>query len=261
MLTHNIDPVLTTILSLEIRYYGIVYALGFVLTLLWLLYFREKLNLTKDEIYDLVFYSMLGVIIGGRLFHVIFWEPSYYLSQPWKILFLWEGGMAYHGGLVGVIVAGWIYCKKKSLSFLKLADFVSIPAVFGLALGRLANFTNAELYGPITNVAWCFDFGDGLCRHPYQLYAAAKRFAIAGVLAGIFFTKKTKEGFLFWMMIFLMGIGRLFLDFYRDDPFLILGLSMGQWMSLAMALVSGYILWKKYKKDLKSLFSKEKKTI
>jgi len=253
MYIHNINPVLLEFFNLEIRYYGLAYVLGFFIVLLWLMYYRGEMGMSKDEVYDFLFYITLGIIIGSRLFHIVFWEPTYYFSHPWKIMYLWEGGMAFHGGLVGSIVAGWIYAKKKGVSFWKLADIMAIPSVIALALGRLANFTNAELYGPLTNVSWCVDFGDGQCRHPYQIYAALKRFAVAGILIAMTWKKKYKDGFVFWMMIFLLGLGRFALDFLREDK-LYLGLSVGQWMSLAMVFVASYILWKKHKSDLRKLF-------
>lgn len=253
MWTYSLDPVLFSLGSLEIRWYGVIYALGFLLGLFFLLESREKLGLSKDKIYDLLFYLMLGDIIGARLFHVLFWEPSFYFANPLQILFLWKGGLAFHGGLVGICLAAYIYCRKKKVSFLKVADVLTIPSLIGLGLGRIANFINGELVGRVTDVSWCVNFGDGLCRHPYVLYSAVKRFALAGVLYGIQRSFVLKEGFLFYSMILLMGIGRFFLDFYRED-ILYGGLSVGQWMSLAMVVVGILILLKNYHQDLRKIF-------
>ncbi len=253
MWVHNIDPSIVSLGVLEIRYYGLVYVLGFLFGIFWVMYYRRELGLEKDDVYDMMFYIMLGVIIGSRLFNIVFWDFSYYLSQPWKIFYLWEGGMAFHGGLVGAVVAGWWFCKKKNVSFWKVADVLAVPAIIALGLGRVANFINGELVGPVTNVSWCVDFGDKLCRHPYQLYSAVKRFAIAGILISVARVRTYKEGFIFWLMVFLMGAGRFFLDFYREDV-LYYSLSVGQWMSLVMVIVSVVVLVKGYRKDLGKVF-------
>ncbi|MDP3728369.1 MAG: prolipoprotein diacylglyceryl transferase [bacterium] len=253
MWAYNLNPVLFSIWSLEIRWYGIIYAFGFLLALFFLLKNRREIGLNKDESYDLLFYLMLGDIIGARLFHVLFWEPSFYFSNPLQILYLWNGGLAFHGGLVGVILAAWVYCRKKKISFLKVADLLSIPALIGLGLGRIANFINGELVGTVTTVSWCVDFRDGLCRHPYVLYSAVKRFALAGVLYGLQKYRIFKEGFIFWLMIFGLGIGRFVLDFMREDV-LYLGLSVGQWMSLLMLVLALAVLFHGYKDDLRKIF-------
>lgn len=253
--TQSLDPVLLHLGPLEIRYYGLVYVLGFLAAYWFLNYERKRgrLSATKEDLYDLLFYLMLGVILGGRLFHVFFWNPSYYLQNPLQIFAIWKGGMAFHGGLVGTAIAAWYFSKKKNISFWKLADILVIPAALFLAFGRLANFVNNELYGPVTNVAWCIYFpGVEGCRHPYQLYAALKRCAVFLFL--LFLNKKTwKEGFLFWNFLTLFGIGRFILDFWRADA-TFLGLSAGQWYSIPMFVLGSYMLWTKYRADLRRIF-------
>ena len=250
MFVHNFDPVLLNLGPLEIRYYSIPYIVGFLLVW-WILHKQYKqLKITKDQAGDITFWLTVGVIIGSRLYSTLVWYPSYYLSQPWKILYLWEGGMAFHGGVIGIIVAAYYLAKKYKISFGKLADILTIPVVFALALGRLANFINGELYGPVTNVPWCVQFPDAEgCRHPYQIYSALKRFAMVGVLL-LLNKKKHKDGFLFWITLLLFGIGRFLLDFVREDT-LYASLSIGQWSSLLLAVIAGYALLKYYKKDLK----------
>jgi len=249
MWTPTLDPVLFELFGLEIRYYGLVYVIGMLFSIFFLLRAREKLGLSKDEVYDFVFYLMLGVVIGSRVFHVLFWEPAYYLSDPVKIFYVWQGGMAFHGGLVGVVLASLWYCRRKKVSFFKVTDILTVPALIALGLGRIANFINAELVGTVTNVSWCVNFGDGVCRHPYVLYSAVKRFAIAGLLFSLQRRTAFKEGFLFWLMILLMGVGRFLLDFYREDV-LYLGLSVGQWMSLVLVVLGAMVLLRKYREDL-----------
>lgn len=192
---------------------------------------------------------MIGVILGARLVHVLFWEPAYYLANPLEILAIWRGGLAFHGGLVGVIIGVGYFCKKNNVSIAKVADTLTIPAVFALGLGRIANFINGELWGTVTNVEWCVYFPEAEgCRHPVQIYSALKRWIIGGILL-LLARKEHKDGFIFWMFVTLFGIGRFFIDFIREDT-LYFGLSMGQIWSLGMVLVGLYVLWTYYKSDL-----------
>ncbi len=253
MWTYSLDPVIVSLWGLQIRWYGIVYALGFLFTLWFILKSREELKISKDDAYDLVFYIMIGTVLGARIFHVLFWEPSYYFANPLEILYIWKGGLAFHGGLVGAVFGGLIYCRKKSISFFKVADILTIPGLVGLGFGRIANFINGELVGTVTNVSWCVNFGDGLCRHPYVLYSAAKRFIFVGVIYWVSKRNMYKEGFLFWLMLLFLGIGRFFLDYLREDV-LYFGLSMGQWMSIGLALFAGVILFYRYRANLRNVF-------
>jgi phosphatidylglycerol---prolipoprotein diacylglyceryl transferase len=252
MWVHNLNPTLLDLGFLEIRYYGLVYVLGFVFALFWLLKYRREIGFSKDQVYDLVFYVILGGIVGARLFHVLFWEPAYYFADPLKILFFWEGGMAFHGGIVGGLIAAWLFHRQKKFKFWKVADLLTIPMIIVFAIGRLANFINAELPGTVTNVKWCVDFGDGSCRHPAQLYAFGKR-VLVGVVLYFVSRKEHKDGFLFFLMITLLGLGRFFVDFVRED-ILYLGLSMGQWTSLAMFIIGLGILLKWYRQDFRKIF-------
>jgi len=161
MWVHNFNPVLLDLGVLEIRYYGLVYVLGFVFALFWLLKYRREIDFSKDQVYDLVFYLILGGIVGARLFHILFWEPSYYFAEPLKMLFFWEGGMAFHGGIIGGLIGAWLFHSQKKFKFWKVADLLTIPMIIVFAVGRLANFINGELIGTVTNAKWCVDFGDG----------------------------------------------------------------------------------------------------
>ena len=256
MFIHNLDPVLLHLGPLEIRYYGLVYILGFFLAAWWMKYLVKKhmLDLEDEEIWDLSFYLLVGVIIGSRL-GMIFWQPSFYLNDPIEILKIWNGGMSFHGGFLGIIAALYWYSKKKNIKFLKLADILSIPAIFALALGRIANFINGELWGRTTDVNWCVVFPqkDELCRHPSQLYAAGKRFVVFGWLLFLSLKNKFKDGFIFWNFILFEGLGRIIVDFYRQD-ILYYGFSRGQWMSLVMVIVAIYALMMYYEEDIKRIF-------
>lgn len=253
MWAYSINPVLLHLGPLQIRWYGVIYALGFVLALWFLLKARDKLGMSKEDVYDFLFFLMIGVVLGARIFHVLFWEPAYYFAHPIEVFYVWQGGLAFHGGLVGAMLVGYFYCKKKKISLWKMADVLSIPAVIGLGLGRIGNFINKEIVGTVTTVPWCVNFGDGLCRHPYVLYSATKRFLIAGLLYWLQQSFVLTEGFLFWVMFFLLGLGRFFLDFTRED-IRYYGLSVGQWMSLVMVLIGGAVLLWKYYNDLRKIF-------
>ena len=256
MITLNLDPFLLQLGSLQIRYYGLVFVLGFVVALFVLQRSIKKgyLLLSKEKEYDLVFYLLVGIIIGARIFHILFWNLEYYLADPLKILFIWQGGLSFHGGLLGAVFSLYIFTRKHHIPFWRTADILTLPAIFVLALGRVANFINQEILGTITQVPWCVKFlrADPLnCRHPIQLYAALGRFFTFFVL--LQFNKKHKDGFIFWMFLFLIGVGRLFLDFLRED-LRYLGLSAGQWFSILLILFGGYVLFRFYKDDLRYTF-------
>ncbi len=256
MWVHNLNPVLLNVGPLEIRWYGLVYVLGFFLTVWWMQYVQNKgaLSLTKDEIWDFVFYLMLGVLVGSRLF-MIFWNPEIYLFKPWNLIKIWEGGMSFHGGFVGIVTAAWLYCKKKKLHFLKIADILSVPTIFALALGRIANFINGELVGRVWEGKWCVVFPDygPECRHPNMIYSFFQRMAVFGWLFFLTFWKEFKPGFIFWNFMFWEGLGRIVVDFFREDA-LYLGFSLGQWFSSVMVVVATIAFVKYYREDWKKVF-------
>lgn len=244
---HNLDPVLVNLGPLEIRYYGLAYVLG-ALFAYWMLERARKnghLALTKDGISDLVGWLVLGVLIGSRVFYVLFYNLSFYIDNPLKIFAVWEGGMAFHGGFVGIVLATYLFCRRKKLSFFHIADILSAPLMFALALGRIANFINGELFGKITNVSWCVIVPpESVCRHPYQLYDGLKRFLLVGWLMYLG-REKRQEGFIFWNLVLFEGLGRFALDFLKNE-FTVLLLTPGQWMSIVMVVVAGYVLWTRY---------------
>lgn len=248
MFNFNINPEIIGIGPVSIRYYGVIYALGFIISFLYLDYLRKKnrLELSRDSIYDLIFYLVIGVVLGARIFEVLVWSPGYYFSNPGQIIAIWNGGLSFHGGLIGAALACYLFSKKHKLSFLKLADAIIIPGTLALALGRIGNFLNGELYGTVTDVSWCVNFPDALgCRHPYQIYASLGHLASFLILL-MLNKKERKQGFIFWMGILLFGAFRLILDFWREDPRW-LGLSLGQYLSIPLILMAGYVLLKHYK--------------
>jgi len=244
MFAHNFSPILIDIGPVEIRWYGLVWALGFLLAYLALQKNKECLDMSHEQVESFFFYFMLSVLVGARLFHVLFWGASYYFTHPQKILAVWEGGLAFHGGLVGGIALTYFFTKKHNLSWEKIFDVLTIPAALALAFGRLANFMNGELWGGVTTVSWCFtDQGIEGCRHPSTLYAAAGRFLSFFYLYYLS-KKEQKDGYLFWQFVLWMGVVRIIVDFFRADQ-LYLALTAGQWFSVAMVVVSVYFLKKK----------------
>lgn len=260
MFIHNINPILIQITdNFAIRYYGLVYALAFLLVYFLFKQLSKKGNIKnlKPELVDnLTLYVVLGVLIGARLGEVLFYNLSYYLSNPLNIFKIWQGGMSFHGGLIGVVIVLYFFCKKHKIRLLEIADVLVIPAAFALFLGRIANFINHELIGiPVKNNPWyCIDYsnyGVDECRHPSQIYEALKN-----LFMGIFllieynyfqkFKKKYKPGIILFSFITLYGLLRFLVNFYRADPITFLGISTGQILSLIMFLVGVFFLVRNY---------------
>ncbi|MBU2633895.1 MAG: prolipoprotein diacylglyceryl transferase [Nanoarchaeota archaeon] len=245
MFVHNINPVLFSIFGLEIRYYGLVYVLGFLVGLWYLMINREILGMSKDEVYDFIFYFMIGGILGARLFEVLFYNPGYYFSNLSQIIAIWNGGMSIHGGITGGIIVSLLFSHMKGIKFYKLVDILVIPLAFFLFLGRIMNYVNGELVGKITNLSWCVKFKnyDG-CRHPSQIYEAFKNLILFFVLL-YFKNKKLRDGALFWIFIILYSVLRFFVEFFKEPIALYLGLPLGQLFSLILIIVGVYFLWSK----------------
>lgn len=242
MFYHNINPTLLKLGPFEIRYYGVIFVLGFILTYFIILYLIKKrdLNLTREDVVDLIFYLMIGIIIGSRLFYVLFYNLSYYLKNPFHIFAIWHGGLSFHGGLLGAIIVSYFFCKKKKINFLELADIVVIPLALALFLGRIGNFLNGELVGRVTNVPWAVKFpGYEGFRHPSQLYESFKNLFIF-VILWFMKDKKLKKGTLFFTFIISYSSLRFFIGFFRaPDPQIgyLFGLTMGQILNICMFLI------------------------
>ena len=255
MFYHNINPVLLEIGPLQIRYYGLFYALGFVITYFMIIYLakRKEIPLTKDDAADFIIYQVIGIIFGARIVYILFYNLLFYIRNPIEIIALWHGGLSFHGGLLGAIIATYLFCKKKKIHFYDIADIAVIPVALALALGRIGNFINAELYGRITDASWCIDYSknqyvsdipDG-CRHPSQIYESFKNFFIFAVLWFIK-DKKLPKGFMFWSFVALYGLLRTIIEFFRQ-PDEQIGLifnyfTMGQLLSFPLFLLGIYML-------------------
>lgn len=243
----QIDPVLLQIGPLAIRWYSLAYIVG-ILGGWWyvrrLLPRTERLvghpALSRKALEDVVVWIILGVVLGGRLGYVLFYQPAYYWEHPGQIFHVWEGGMSFHGGFLGVLVATWLFCKKHQFRFFRVIDLFACATPIGLLLGRLANFINGELYGRASDVPWAVMFPSGgmIPRHPSQLYEAAlEGLVLFAVLA--YFAWRTRALAMPRMMsgIFLMGYGlsRIIVEFFRE-PDEQLGFLFGGWMTMGMVL-------------------------
>lgn len=244
MLTHpQFDPIALQLGPLGIHWYGLMYLIGF-LSLLWLGKWRANTQPERGwksaEMDDILFYGALGVIIGGRLGYVIFYQPAYYLSHLLEIAYLWQGGMSFHGGFLGVLAAMVLFARKTGKRWLAVMDFVAPLVPLGLGAGRLGNFINGELWGRTTDVAWGMVFPqvDQLARHPSQLYQFALEGIVLFVLLWWYSSKPRPVGAVSGLFLIGYGSFRFLVEFTREpDSFLgllALGLSMGQWLSLPM---------------------------
>ncbi len=251
MLVHpQFDPVALQLGPVSIRWYGLMYLVGFVGGLLLgrlRVRARPDLGWTTRDLDDLLFYCVLGVVLGGRLGYVLFYKWSEYMHDPIRILYVWEGGMSFHGGFLGVILAMWWFARRTHRKWLEVTDFLAPLAPVGLAAGRIGNFINAELWGRPTEVPWAMIFRnvDELPRHPSQLYEAALEGVLLFVVLWLFSRKPRPTGAVSGLFLLGYGVVRFAVEFTREpDSFLgllAMGWSMGQWLSLPM-IVGGVVM-------------------
>ncbi len=243
MFYNNLNPIIAEIGPFHIRYYGLFFVIGALAVYFIFSHLARKKGLIrkKRELENFLLYELLGILIGARLLSVLS-GISYYADEPLQIFALWNGGLSFHGGLIGAILTGWVFCKQYKKDFYEVADLMVIPLGLALMLGRIANFINAEFYGKITNVPWAVKFGgiEG-SRHPVQLYEALKNLFIFCFL-WILKDKNLKKGTLLWTFILSYGVLRFFLEFYKDLP-TALNLTWGQWWSLPMIVIGAYMLY------------------
>ena len=250
MFINNFDPVAFQIMSFGIRWYSLAYIAGIILG--WLL--CKKILIQKSDINekfdDYITYLVIGMIIGGRLGYIIFYNFSYYINNFFDIFKVWEGGMSFHGGLIGIIVASILFSKKNNQDSFLYMDLVSLVAPIGIFFGRLANFINSELYGTPTDIPWAVTFiqVDNLSRHPSQLYEAILEGIILFIILMYFKNKDylKKPGLISGLFLIFYSIFRFFIEFVRvpDEQLghLIFELSMGQIISLIFFVI-GIILF------------------
>lgn len=249
-----IDPTLIEIGPFAIRWYALAYIASLLLGWRYVRKLAEKQpnHLTLPQIDDLLVWITLGVILGGRLGYVLFYKPGYFIDHPLEALQIWQGGMSFHGGLLGCIVAGYAFARLKQVPPLHVADLVAAAGPIGLLLGRLANFVNAELWGRTTDVPWAMIFPtdpDRLPRHPSQLYEAFLEglvlFAVLWLLARRESVRR-QYGLIFGVFIAGYGVARFLVEFAREPDahlgYLYAGASMGQLLSLPMILIGAVFI-------------------
>lgn len=249
----DIDPVALQIGPLAIRWYALAYIGGILLG--WWLVARELqrkpiANLSKKALDDMVMWAVFGIILGGRLGFVLFYKPGFYLDHPAQILKVWEGGMSFHGGMIGFILAFYWFCRKYRVAFFRLMDVLAVAAPIGLFFGRIANFINGELYGRATDAPWgvVFPAGGDLPRHPSQLYEAGMEGLLLFAVL-LFLLKATgardKPGLLSGIFLIGYGLSRIAAEFFREPDdylgFLMGGATMGQLLSLPMLALGLYL--------------------
>ncbi len=243
-----------SVFGLPIRWYALAYLAGIFLGYWYLLRLiaQPGAPMARRHADDMIFYAMLGIILGGRLGYVLFYGLERYAKEPVEIFKLWDGGMSLHGGVIGVLVAIWYVTRKEKLNFLRFCDYIACTIPFGLFLGRMANFINGELWGRVTNVSWGIVFPDpagDLPRHPSQLYEAGlEGLLMMAVLAWLFWRTdaRYKPGLLVGTSSIVYGVSRFFVEYFREPDAQRMnvveatGLSMGQWLTVPMILIG---LW------------------
>ncbi len=253
----HMDPVFLRIGPLQFRWYGLMYILAFIAT-----YFilrdetvRKRLPLSRDDVADLVFYGAMGVVLGGRIGYILFYNLGFYLANPVRVFAVWEGGMSFHGGFLGVILAFVLFARRKQISFWTLIDMAALCAPVGLGLGRLGNFINGELYGRQTDVPWgmVFPGGGDLPRHPSQLYEAFLEGLVLFLIVRFTGRRSTRTGVAGWTFVAGYGLFRFIIEFFRQPDAqlgIFLGLfSMGQFLSLPMFLLGSVMVFRLCKRS------------
>lgn len=253
----QIDPTIFRLWKLEVRWYGMMYVLGFLATFSLVKYQVKKFGnrYLEPHLDNLNMVLILSLILGARFGYVIFYNPAYYLNHPLEILATWHGGMSFHGGLIGVVLGGILFCSIKKIPFLQTADLYVVTLPIGLGLGRLGNFINGELYGRVADVPWAMIFPDGGPdpRHPSQLYEAFLEGALLFTLLWILKNKRWPAGAMLSLFLLFYGIFRILAEFFREPDahigFLFNAITMGQLLSIMMILCGAALLVMVFKKQ------------
>ncbi len=257
----NIRPEILTIGPIQLRWYGLMYVLGFLSTyyLASRLPKAKEIGLTSERMQDLILYLAVGLVVGARLGFLLFYQYdnwSFYLKNPLEIIATWHGGMSFHGGLIGSVCAGWIFCRRSGLPFWGVADCVAVTAPIGLGLGRLGNFINGELYGRPSQVPWAMVFPDGgpFPRHPSQIYEALGEGVLLFIILWRLSRHHRKDGVLVTAFLFFYGAIRFLLEFFREPDenlgFLWGSWTMGQILCSVMMLAAAVLyVWRRSKQE------------
>jgi len=240
-----LDPIIFSVGPLAIRWYGVLYALS-VLTVYF--YVRHEIKRERfkvsEEAFDIgYFWFVIAMVVGARVFEILFYSPGYYLANPLRVFYIWQGGLSFHGGLVGVALAAWIWAKRKNVKFLSLADVMIVPAALVQAFVRLGNFFNSELVGKAWDGAWAvvYQSVDNIPRHPVQIYEIIYNLIVFFVLFS-FRKKNWPRGSLLALFLVLYGVFRFIVEFFKVPVTSFGPLTTGQWFSIVM-VGFGFWLW------------------
>ena len=247
----DIDPIAISIGPIAIHWYGLMYLVAFAAGGLLGRYRARRMpgQWTNTQIWDLVFYIAVGAVLGGRLGYAIFYNTGYYLSHPIEIFWVWTGGMSFHGGLIGVVLAVGLFARRSQRRFFEVADFLAPLCAPGLLAGRIGNFINQELWGRVSDVPWAMVFpaGGPLPRHPSQLYEATLEGVILFVIVWSFAAKPRRPGQVSGLFLLGYGVFRFFVEFYREPdvhlgPVALDWVTMGQLLSVPVIVVGAWLL-------------------
>lgn len=254
-----LDPIAFSFGSLVVRWYGLAYLASFIFSAFWMYRLSRKwrLSLSFDDISLIVLGAAFGVIFGGRIIYVIFYAPQYYLAHPSHLLFFHEGGMSFHGGLLGACIGGYIACRMSSISFMTMADLAVCAAPTGLFFGRIANFINGELWGKPTDLPWAVAFPSGgyVMRHPSQLYEALLEGALLFLVLWYLSSRSSQRPQGFYLSFFLLWYGcvRFLVEFVRLPDaqlgYLLGWLTMGQLLSIPLIIIGCFGVWYALKRN------------
>ncbi len=252
MLINNLNPVAFEIFFFKIHWYSLAYIFGIICGWIYIKKILIKNNIHKIYIDDLITYLIIGIIVGGRLGYVLIYNLKFYLKNPSEIIMIWQGGMSFHGGLIGVIIVTFIFCKKNNLEKYIFFDFIAVAAPIGIFFGRIANFINSELVGKPTDLIWgvIFPLVDSIPRHPSQLYEAFfEGIFLFIIMNKIYFSKNYKEGSCSFTFLIFYGIFRLFSEIFREPDqqigYILGSLSMGMLLSILMIFIGILLLRRK----------------
>lgn len=263
MYVHKLDPTIFQLGPLQVRWYGLMYVLGFVVggQLLKILTRKKFFNIEESKVDSLLTYALVGLFFGARLAYVFIYNFDYYQYHLTEIFSVWQGGLSFHGGLVGIIIGLILFAKKNNVHFIEVFDSVALSAPPGIFFGRMGNFINGELWGHVTNVPWAvlFPTGGPLPRHPSQLYEGfSEGLLITLILWTLLLSRKVKfYGIISGLFVLMYGVFRFIIEFYREADeqlgyYFHNTLSMGQILCMIMILGSGIVFYLaiKYKKTI-----------
>ena len=249
----SLDPVALRLGPISVRWYGLAYVAGFIAA--WLvirnLDRRWRVGLSLDDQLTIILAAVIGVLLGGRIGYVLFYNLAYFSGHPLAVFAVWDGGMSFHGALIGIIIAGVVIARILRLPFWTLADMAAVGTPIGLFLGRLANFVNAELWGRVTTLPWGVVFpgpiAGPLPRHPSQIYEALLEGLVLFVVLWVLSRRARPQGFLFGVMLAGYGCARIFVEFFREPDvqvgFLFGGVTMGQLLTVPVLAFGIWLIW------------------